>query len=163
MRLNLINRTVIAAGALKKHESITLSARFGKAHRLDDKSFKFADPLIHERNVLIERVDLGELFKGVIIDISKLEFNDPPSPDVDSKWHEPECDLLMAEPMMIDGLPDTTSPADPLGKFFSQWKRLIGLGGLTRVEVELSTLDDFLTIDARNATVYCGSVRIKYK
>lgn len=162
MRLNLINKAVIAAAAIQKRPTTLLSPVFGETYRVNDKTFKFADSVNPSLNILIDRVDLGELFKGVVVDISKLEFNDPPA-NTKSKWCTDVSNPLMETPQCVDLVPELTSDNDPLGNLFRQWKRLVGLGGLQRIEVDLSVLDDFLTIDARDAIVYRGLVRVKYK
>lgn len=162
MRLNLINKAVIAAAAIQKRPTTLLSPVFGETHRVNDKTFKFADAINPSLNILIDRVDLGELFKGVIVDISKLEFNDPPA-NAESEWQPEVSNPLMETPQCVGLLPEVESDSDPLGNLFRRWKRLVGLGGLQRVEVDLSVLDDFLTIDARDAIVYRGLVRVKYK
>lgn len=162
MRLNLINRTMIVAAALDNKPVPKLAPRFGDAVRVDDQSFKFSTVLDPGTNILVQRVNLAELFAGIPLDISDKEFNTPPEFD-----SFPDCvaveDGFKAEPLLCESMDVYTSPIDTSGKMFEQWKRLVGLSGLPRIEVDLSTLDGYLTVDARDSVIYCGLVRIKYK
>lgn len=162
MRLNLINTTRIVAGALANKHVPKLTARFGEVSRVDDNAFKFSAVLDPGTNIMVQRINLADLFDGIPLDISDKEFNTPP---VVGEF--PDCiavkDGFKEEPMLTESM-DVYLPAiDVLGQMFEKWKRLVGLSGLPRIEVDLSTLDDYLTVDARDSVVYCGLVRIKYK
>lgn len=162
MRLNLLNRTTIVGEALKQKPVPKLTARFGDVSRVDGSCFKASAVLDPATNILIQRVDLSEMFANVPLDISELEFNNPPGFDSVPEIVNVE-DGFKEEPMLVEFAGITVNPKDKLGEMFSQWKRMVGLSGLPRSEVELSTLDDYLTVDARDAVIYCGLVRIKYK
>jgi len=54
--------------------------------------------------------------------------------------------------------PDGT---DDLTKLFNTWIEYVGLGGLYRVDVDLSTTDGWLHVEARRSVVFKGSVSIK--
>lgn len=162
MRLNLLNQTVIVAAAISQAELSNLNPRFGSAHPVNDKSFKFAAAGDALNAVLVERLDLGEFFDKIPQDITGFTFETSIT-GFETLSDKIKVDQLTQE-YPVDNLSfDEAGPEDVLGVFFVQWKRVVGLSDLKRSEVELSSSDDYMTVDARNALLYKGSVQVKIK
>jgi hypothetical protein len=162
MRLNLFNQTVIVSSAVHQAGLTNLNPRFGTVHPINDKSFKYAVSGDALNAVLVERVDLGELFATIPQDITGFEFKDSlTTPDALNE--KLSIDLLTQEYPVIAQEADQLSPGDSLGLLFSQWKRVVGLNGLSLSEVDLSSFEDYMTIDARNAVLFKGTVQVKIK
>ena len=163
MRLNVINTSSLVALAASAAGCKVSNGRFGAATRLTDKTFKYVVTGVRKEVLLVERVDLGELFAGLPQDISEIT-------------HQPnsvlgEVDVMAAlgidpvdqEPPMLIDEPEIARAEDELGQLFFMWQAFVGLYGLSRHEVDLSTSDNVLYIDARNAAVYRGTVAVKFK
>lgn len=162
MRLNLLNRTVLMSTALQQVNLPQLNPRFGTVHPVNDKVFKFADMSDRLNAVLVERVDLGELFDKIPQDLTQFTFTET------IEDHYMVQDLLgidefKQEYPVIASVVELQAFEDELGTFFLQWKRVIGLNSLERSEVELSSSGDHMTINARNAVLFKGTVDVKIK
>lgn len=162
MRLNLLNQTVIVSTAILQAGLTNLNPRFGVAHRVNDKTFKYADTGDVLNAVLVERVDLGELFATIPQDITGFEFQDSPDAPVELKANQ-SIDLMTQVYPVISETPEPSRSDDTLALFFDQWKRVVGISDLNRYEVDLSSSGDYLIIDARNAVLFKGSVQVKIK
>jgi hypothetical protein len=162
MRLNLLNQTVIMSVAVLQAGLSNLSPRFGSAVAVNDKLFKYAATGDGLNAVLVERVDLAELFDKVPQDITGFTFQD----SIQSPFElqaSLNIDLLTQEYPVVAPVTEQLGPDDALGVLFTQWKRVVGLDSLARSEVELSTSDDYMNIDARNALLFKGMVQVKIK
>lgn len=162
MRLNLINSSVIVSSAMTTAGLTHINTRFGEARALNDEVFKYAhlDPL---NAVVVQRVSLNDLFDGIPQDITGIEFGGTGYSDLTELHQKLGMDGVLLEPSIDAVTHDSPLPEDALGVFFVQWKRLVGLNGLERSEVALSTFDDHMIIDARNAVLYKGTVDVKIK
>jgi hypothetical protein len=160
MRLNCFNKTLLVAAAIEQQGIDGLNPRFGTGRSVSDNVFSYVEPGTVGGGLIIEKVDLGELFKGIPQDISGLTFGVPepanlqPLDDlVDSRVEE--CIITLASV-------DKTGTADELSILFFNWLRLVGLSDLTRFEVELGAGEGYLHVTASRATYYRGTVIIKY-
>lgn len=162
MRLNLINSSVIVSSAMAAANIAHINPRFGEARALNDEVFKYAH-LDQLNAVVVERVSLNDLFDGIPQDITGITFGESGYADLTELHQKLGTDGVLIEPSIDAVTYDESRPEDALGVFFVQWKRLIGLNGLERSEVDLSTFGDHMTINARNAVLYKGSVEVKIK
>lgn len=162
MRLNLLNQTVLMSSAILSAKLIGLNPRFGVTSIVNDKVFKFADTGDNRNAVLVERVDLGELFDKIPQDITGFTFTDALG-DPTNVQALLGVDMTRQEYPVIPFSLESQAPEDELGTFFSQWTRVVGLNDLKRHEVELSSSEDYLIVNARNAVLFKGTVQIKIK
>lgn len=163
MRLNLINKTSIVDTVRVRRNLTQIESRFGQVRQVSADKFKFAlikDPAV---SILVERVDLGELLRDIPQDITKFTFDEPK--DVDESVYElmAPANPFLAEPYLLPYEAEALAPGDERGALFAKWKRLVGLRDLSRSEVELGVLGDYLIVDASNAAVYRGEIQIKFK
>lgn len=162
MRLNLINSSVIVSSAMAVANLGHINPRFGTGRALNHEVFKYSH--LDPRNaVVVERVSLNDLFGGIPQDITGIEFGESGSADLTELHQKLGSDGVLIEPSIDAVGYDEPRPEDALGAFFVQWKRLVGLNGLERSEVDLSTFEDHMTIDARNAALFKGTVEVKIK
>jgi hypothetical protein len=160
MRLNCFNKTLLVAAAMEQQGINGLYPRFGTGRSISDHVFSYVAPGTVGVGLMIEKVDLGELFKGIPQDISGLIFGLPELVNLQSL--DELVDSRVEESIIVmDGI-DQTGAADDLSILFFNWLRLVGLSDLTRFEVELGTSDGYLHVTARRATYYRGTVIIKY-
>lgn len=163
MRLNLLNQTVIVASAVKHAGLTQMTPRFGDVRAVNQDLFKYSLTSDPSSNVLIKRVDLGELFKGLPQDISQITFQASVGGDTQTLNERLNLDLTTSQyPVELTDY-EQVDPTDELGQHFVNWTRLVGIGDLKRSEVELSTLDDSLIVEAHRSVVYKGAVSIKIK
>lgn len=160
MRLNCFNKTLLVAAAMEQQGIDGLNPRFGTGRSVSDDVFSYVEQGTVGAGLMIEKVDLGELFKGIPQDISGLTFGMPEPVNL-----QPLDDLVdsrVEESIVVLGGVDQTGTADELSILFFNWLRLVGLSDLTRFEVELGISEGYLHVTARRATYYRGSVIIKY-
>lgn len=156
MRLNLFNQSVIVGAAMR---TCALNPRFGQVTAAGGQSFKFT-PLGDTRNAfMIERVDLGELFKGIPQDISQVVYKAHPAVDAPFILSKLNFDEAVREPLLDSD--DPVFSEDEHTRLFEVWCELVGLRDLPRYTVELGLIDDHLVIDASKATLYKGQVLVK--
>lgn len=161
MKLNLLNPTVVVAGVLAGLNRSDLNARFGRCNSVDNETFKYTVGAERCNNVLIARVNLAELFDGIELDMTQFTFGDPPP--LESQLKLFPIDEMNEELLVMPYTAPLQVPGDNIGDLFECWLRMTGVRGLTRLNVELSTLDGYLTIDANNSTYYTGLIRVKYQ
>lgn len=163
MRLNLLNTTALVAAGLYVINCERFNPRFGAVGRVSDNVFKYALPGPPKEVFLLERVSLAELFEGIPQSIVGIEKRD---------WwvgSEGEIGFCLNLKSTVEEMPFVDAPSvpvpdtDELGKYFLTWVEWIGLGGLKRNEVELSVMDDYLIVDAKNSPVFSGTVSVKIK
>jgi len=160
MRLNCFNKTLLVAAAMEQQGIDGLNPRFGTGRSVSDNVFSYVEPGVVGAGLMIEKVDLGELFKGIPQDISGLTFGLPESVNLQSL--DELVDSRVEESIITLSAIDQTGVADELSILFFNWLRLVGLSDLTRFEVELGTSEGYLHVTARRATYYRGTVIIKY-
>lgn len=98
----------------------------------------------------INKVDLTSLFNGIPQSVVGIEFGDVVQ------------ELALEAPEWVsESFPDSVPAMDTLGVHFCNWKRLAGLYDLSREEVELSQMEEFLIIEAKRAMLYRGLVAVK--
>lgn len=162
MRLNLLNQTVIVAAAVAKAGLVNMTPRFGATTAVNERAFKYAVTGDPSNALMIERVSLNELFDNIPQDITGFTFETPAvlvadvheKLGVDFAVQESPVDMLAFEEI---------GPEDTLGELFLKWKRVVGLSDLKRSEVDLSSFEDYMFIDARNAVLFKGTVQVKIK
>lgn len=163
MRLNVINTSAVVALAASTAGCKLSNGRFGAVTQLSDRTFKYVFTGVRKDVLLVERIDLAELFKDLPQDITGLTHQpDSVAGSVDIAAAL-RIDATHQEPPFIQGEPTETREGDELGALFHLWQAFVGLYGLSRHEVDLSTVENILYIDARNATVFRGTVAVKFK
>lgn len=163
MRLNILNQAAVVKAACDQAGNETLNPRFGEVFPISAETFKYSALGNPTNSLLIARVSLNALFDKFPQDITGFEFKTPAAFDMARVESTGEVDPAVQE-NIIDNIPYETVPeTDVLGTHFCNWKRLVGLTSLTRAEVDLSSTDDYMLIDARNATIHCGTVSVKIK
>ena len=163
MLLNVMNQTAIVKDVCRVHGINDLNPRFGDAQQLSAELFKYSVLGDATEALIIQRVSLTELFAGIPQDITGLEFKDSAVGDLGRLDAALNADAVIEEVILNNDEPETAAVDDVLGVHFCNWKRLVGLRSLTRTEVALSTDGDYLTIDARDAVIYRGTVSVKFQ
>jgi hypothetical protein len=160
MRLNCFNKTLLVATAMEQQGIDGLNPRFGTGRSVSDDVFSYVENGAVGSGLMIKKVDLGELFKGIPQDISGLTFGVPEVVSLQSvdDLVDPRVEESLVSPTGVDN----TGTADEMSILFFNWLRLVGLSDLTRFEVELGTTEGYLHVTARRATYYRGTVIIKY-
>ena len=158
MRLNLINQALIVSKRLPLEQGYP---RLGSVSAISPSKFKFTPTGNRAGAVLVERVDLGELLKGIPQDISGLVRGDSEEIDEATLAAKLQLDMDVFD-VPLDNV-DTPVADDELSQWFATWKDFIGLQDLNRWEVELGLAEDTLIIDASKASLYCGTVLVKVK
>lgn len=163
MRLNVINQTAVVRAACLAGQVTNLNPRFGHTLQLNDAAFKYTVMGDPKETLMIERVDLEQLFFNIPQDITPYSFEESVGGDLSELEMYAGIDSTEQESVLETASYEVLDPADVLGQHFVNWKRLVGLNSLNRAEVELGVLGDYLIIDARYATVYRGTVSVKFK
>lgn len=158
MRLNLFNQSVIVAAALG---TCGLNPRFGQAIPTGGDTFKFVPPADLHNACLIQRVDLGELFKGVPQDITGLAYKAHKAVDVPMILAKLNFDDTVREPLLESDELVIPEDTDQHSRWFYLWCDLVGLRDLPRETVTLGLEGDHLIIDASKTTLYKGQVTVK--
>lgn len=159
MRLNVMNPATLVSAALARAGVSNVNPRFGLIRRVNPNVFKYTSG---EDALLVERVDLSTLFGKIPQDISGITF-DLSQTGGESLLSKVNVDALVEEPPVLLSVAAEKGPAGSLETFFNQWKRLVGLNVLETQEVDLSESDGYMTIDATNALMFKGSVKVKIK
>jgi hypothetical protein len=160
MRLNCFNKTLLVAKVMEQQGIQGMNPRFGAGRSVSDTVFSYLELGSSGTGLLIDKVDLGELFKGIPQDISGLTFDTPEQVSLDA------LQVLVddkVEECIVVGESPLTGQADDLSVHFYNWLRLVGLSDLSIFEVELGTSEGNLYVTARRAAYYCGTVIIKYQ
>lgn len=163
MRLNLLNRTVIVTGAVMQAGLTQMNPRFGEVQVVNKDLFKFSEASDPSSNVLIQKVDLGEMFKNIPQSLCGLQFEESLVGDTQALYEALGIDPLQDTPAVDTASYEQAPEGDELGQLFVNWLRLVGIADLTRGHVDLSVLDDCLYIDVRRSVVYTGNVQVKIK
>lgn len=160
MRLNCFNKTLLVATAMEQQGIDGLNPRFGAGRSVSEDMFSYVEQGSVGAGLIIEKADLGELFKGIPQDISGLTFGMPEQTNL--QLVDDLVDGRVEESIVTLSAIDRTGSGDDLSILFFNWMRLVGLSDLTRFEVELGTSEGYLYVTARRATYYRGTVVIKY-
>lgn len=163
MRLNLINTSTVVALAASAAGCKLSNSRFGAVSQLSDRTFKYVFSGARKDVLLVERIDLTELFKDLPQDITGLTHQSGSVAGTVDIATALNIDITHEEEPFVQGEPTESREDDELGALFHLWQAFVGLYGLSRHEVDLSTADNILYIDARNAAVFRGIVAVKFK
>ena len=163
MHLNLLNQTVIVSGAILSAEHSDVNPRFGVSHAVNNRVFKFTPTHECHHVTLIERVSLEELFGGIPQDVSTLTYHGELEQAGEGLLAHLNTDYTTEEPVVLEDGGDFIDPSDKLGHYFLLWKKLVGLTGLYRNEVDLCHDEEYLYADASKAKLFTGVVKIKFK
>jgi len=161
MRLNCFNKTLLVAKVMEQQGINGLNPRFGAGRSVSDTVFSYLELGGAGAGLLVDKVDLGELFKGIPQDITGLTFGIPEQVNL-----QPLQDLIdnTTEECIVTGDAPPGVLGDDVSILFYNWLRLVGLSDLSRFEVELGTSEGYLHVTARrDAVYYCGTVIIKYQ
>jgi len=158
MRLNLVNLPSLIGAGLSTVACESFNPKFGNKVAINEELFKYVLPGPPKEVFVFERVSLNELFEGnpqSLIGIVRRDWSDPTPEEIVEVLGTP---LTIQDPPVVGLEPDGT---DDLTKLFNTWIEYVGLGGLYRVDVDLSTTDGWLHVEARRSVVFKGSVSIK--
>lgn len=159
MRLNIFSQSALLALAAQKNKQ-DINARFGELVAVNDKYSKYTVTFNGRTANLVERVSLNEVFSGIDQDISELTYTENTEfVDLTAKLG---IDINFVEGPFAEEI-GGIAEGDELGALFNTWVSFVGLTALRRHEVDLSTADGYLYIDARRSLLFKGEVRVKYK
>lgn len=161
MRLNILNKTVVVTSALKKAKVKNMNPKQGGVFPVNADTFRYSVFDGVDSAVVVERVDLGELFKTIPQDITGIEFGETELTDLSFLMGQLNLDESKEECIVDNSFPEQASES-LYSEVFEKWKRFVGISDLPRSEVELSMADTNLFIDAKNATLYKGIVSVKF-
>lgn len=158
MRLNLVNLPSLIGAGLSTIACGSFNPKFGNKVAINGDLFKYVLPGPPKEVFVFERVSLNELFEGIpqsIVGVVRRDWSDPtPNELVEALG----IDLVTQDAPVVElDLDD----ADEVTKQFNTWVEYIGLGGLYRLDVDLSTSDGWLHVEASRSVVFKGSVSIK--
>jgi hypothetical protein len=160
MRLNCFNKTLLVAKAMEQQGIEGVNPRFGAGRSVSDTVFSYLELGGSGSGQLIDKVDLGELFKDIPQDITGLTFGT--SELINLQDIQDLVDSRVEESIVVGEEP-LTDQSDELTGLFYNWLRLVGLSDLSRFEVDLGTSEGYLHVTAQRATYYRGTVIIKYQ
>lgn len=162
MHLNLVNLSSIVALAVSTVPCKDVNSRFGAVAKVNDEVFKYTTMGSIKDTLFIKRVDLGELFQDIPQDITELTYTPGSTLGAVNLMEALNFNPLKVDSPLIDEEVVFSETNDPLAHLFTKWVSLVGIGHLPRHEVELSTVDNILYIDASHATVYRGVVSVTF-
>lgn len=164
MRMNILPQSLVVGLALQSVNRPDINPRLGTSLSINEDVFKFTSSMDVRQGAIVEKIDLSVLFADIPQSLVGIKFKD--SALVDLSKVEAGVDTVKgfssttAEYPVDNNTPETVPATDALGVLFCQWKRLVGLTGLLRHEVSLSTVGETLFVEARNAAQFKGSVSI---
>lgn len=164
MRLNILNKTVVVNSALEKAKVKEMNPKFGGVFPVNEEAFRYSvfdKAMGTTSSVIVERVDLSELFKNIPQDITGIEFGECDLTDLSFLMSQLDLDESKEECIVDNEFAESSSDS-AYCEAFVNWKRFVGLRGLPRNEVELSVSGTDLFIDAKNAVFYKGTVSVKF-
>lgn len=160
MRLNLVNPTRLITAGLSTISCERFNPKFGSVVQVNEDLFKYALPGPPKEVFFVERVSLNALFDQIPQSIADVVQRDWSNYDAEQLNTALGIDLATQEsPVLEWDLP----PAEETGKLFHTWIQFIGLSGLPLADVDLSTTEGWLHVDARRSAVFSGTVSIKVK
>jgi len=158
MRLNLVNPPSLVAVGLAGIACERFNPKFGNTVAINGDLFKYVIPGPPKEVFVFERVSLNELFQDrpqSIVGIVQRDWSEPnPQEIIDALGTDLTTQEAPVQALEIEDL-------DDLGKLFNTWIMFIGLGGLYRADVDLSTSDGWLHVDASRSATFKGTVSIK--
>lgn len=157
MRLNLVTLPSLIGAGLSSIACGSFNPKFGNKVAINEDLFKYVLPGPPKEVFVFERVSLNDLFKGMpqsIVGVVSRGWSEPSAVELMEPLGE---DLTTQDPPVEELMRDE----DDLSKLFNTWVQYIGLGGLYRVDVDLSTTDGWLHVEAKRSVVFKGSVSIK--
>lgn len=158
MRLNLVNLPLLIGTGLSGIACGSFNPKFGNKVAINGDLFKYVIPGPPKEVFVFERVSLAELFEGnpqSIVGVVSRDWSHPTPLEIVETLG---TDLTVQDPPVE---PLESGDEDDLSKLFSTWVQYIGLGGLYRADVDLSTTDGWLHVEAKRSVVFKGSVSIK--
>lgn len=163
MRLNILSQAIIVASAVKEGKVEGVNSLVGTATSVGSEHFKFSflDTGLSEA-ILVQKADLGELFAGIPQDITGLSFKTNGFTDLSLLDENLGIDKGKEESLAVNASEEPVN-SDMFSTAFDTWIRLVGISNLSRQEVDLSMVGNYLTIDCRSAVLYKGSVTVKFR
>lgn len=158
MRLNLVNLPSLIGAGLSTIACGSFNPKFGNKVAINGDLFKYVLPGPPKEVFVFERVSLNELFEGNPQSIVEVVRRDWFAPTPNELVETLGTDLVTQESPVVE-MEDNDS--DELTKQFNTWVEYIGLGGLYRVDVDLTTTEGYLHVEATRSVVFKGSVSIK--
>lgn len=158
MRLNLVNLPSLIGAGLSTIACGSFNPKFGNKVGINEDLFKYVLPGPPKEVFVFERVSLNELFEGnpqSIVDVVRRDWSDPTPAEIIEVLGTP---LTTQDPPVE---PLDLEDTDDLTKQFNTWVMYVGLGGLYRADVDLTTTEGWLHVEAKRSVVFKGSVSIK--
>lgn len=158
MRLNLVNLPSLIGAGLSTVACESFNPKFGNKVAINEDLFKYVLTGPPKEVFVFERVSLNELFEGnpqSIVGIVRRDWFEPTPAEI---LEALKTDLTTQEPPVVEL---EEGEEDDLTKQFNTWVMYVGLGGLYRADVDLSTTEGWLHVEARRSVVFKGSVSIK--
>ena len=160
MRLNLVNVAGLISAGLSTISCERFNPKFGSVVSVNEELFKYVLSGPPKEVFFIERISLNDLFEGNPQSIEDIAQRSWSSCDAEKLNTDLKLDLTIQEsPVLEWELP----PTDQAGEWFHTWVQFVGLGGLPLGDVDLSTTEGWLHVDARRSSVFSGTVSIKVK
>ncbi|ASU03600.1 hypothetical protein RISINGSUN_70 [Erwinia phage vB_EamM_RisingSun] len=160
MRVAIMNTAAIINNTLSADKQEGFNPNLLSLMNVSEKLFKIESPSTNTHALLVEKIDLGELFCNTPIDLRGLTFTDSPAVDLTGWTQSLNVDIFQNLPKLDNEEWEYIADEDVLGKHFLNAVRLTGLVTLSRTEVSLSVLDNVMTIEADNAMLYKGKVDV---
>lgn len=158
MRLNLVNLPSLIGSGLSTIGCGSFNPKFGNKVAINGDLFKYVLPGPPKEVFVFERVSLNELFEGIPQSIVGVVRRDWFTPTPNEIVEALGIDLTTQESPVVEMEDDDS---DGLTKQFNTWVEFVGLGGLYRVDVDLTTTEGYLHVQASRSAVFKGSVSIK--
>ncbi len=158
MRLNLVNLPSLIGTGLSTIACESFNPKFGNKVAINEELFKYVLPGPPKEVFVFERVSLNELFEGnpqSIVGIVRRDWFDPTPAEIVEVLGP---DLTTQDSPVVEM---EANDSDERTKQFNTWVEYVGLGGLYRADVDLSTTDGWLHVEASRSVVFKGSVSIK--
>ena len=160
MRVAIMNTAAVINNTLSTDKQKGFNPNLLTLMKVSDTLFKIESPDTNSHALLVNKIDLGELFCNTPIDLRGLTFADSPNVDLTTWTASLNVDEVRNLPKLDNGEWEFIDDSDELGKHFLNVKRLTGLVTLSRSEVSLSVFEGVMTIEANNAMLYTGSIDV---
>jgi len=158
MQLNLVTLPSLIAAGLSSISCGSFNPKFGNVVAVNEDLFKYVISGPPKESFMFQRISLNELFEGIpqsIVGIKRQDWTPSAAVEVLGTL---ETDLVTGEPVVVETV---VTDADEQTNQFHLWTQFIGLGALPRGDVELSSTDGWLHVDARYSPVFKGTVSIQ--
>lgn len=160
MRVAIMNNAAIINNTLSALKQTGFNPNLLSFLNVNKDLFKIEEANTPLHALLVNKINLGELFCNTPIDLRGLTFAETGVVDL-SDWQEKlGLDVVANLPKLDNESWEAVTEGDELGQHFLNMKRLTGLVTLSRNEVSLSLSENVMTVEATNSLLYTGSVDV---